>query len=245
MREGEALVTVKKNVSANSRATFNMEKDIGQKNASIKVKSDVPVIPERAQYRNNRREGHDSIGTTVPLNDFFLAEGSTAWGFTEWVLVQNPNNSDVEVALTYMTSGGPKPQAPFTMPANSRKTIKVNDQVPNSDLSTKVHGSKPIIAERAMYWSNTPDGLEACHDQIGSGPAHLTFYLADGQTSDTRETWTLVQNPNSSNVRIAIYYLPENGTPFKAFMDAVPANSRKTYNMAGGRGNSWESFYTG
>jgi Divergent InlB B-repeat domain len=232
MIEGEGPVTVRKNVPANSRATFNMEKDIGQKNASIKVKSEVPVIPERAQYRNNRREGADSIGTTVPLNDFFLAEGSTAWGFTEWVLVQNPNNEAVEVTLTYMTPEGPKPQAPFTMPANSRKTIKVNDQVSNSDLSTKVHGSKPIIAERAMYWNTGPDGLEACHDQIGSGSAHSTFYLADGQTSDTRETWTLVQNPNSSAVEIGIYYLPENGTPFKAFKDTVPANSRKTYNMA-------------
>ena len=33
-------------------------------------------------YRNKRREGHDSIGTTTSATDYFLAEGTTAWGFT-------------------------------------------------------------------------------------------------------------------------------------------------------------------
>ena len=55
---------------ANSRATFDMSKDIGNKDASIKVESDLPVIPERAMYRNNRREGHDSIGMSSPHMTF-------------------------------------------------------------------------------------------------------------------------------------------------------------------------------
>ena len=69
-----------KTVPANSRASFNMADDIGSKDASIKVTSDVPVIPERAMYRNNRREGHDSIGTTTPATDYYLAEGTTGYG---------------------------------------------------------------------------------------------------------------------------------------------------------------------
>ena len=57
------------------------------------------------------------------------------------------------MTLTYQTQSGPRPQAPFTMQANSRKTVKVNDALPpNTDVSTAVHGSKPLIAERAMYW---------------------------------------------------------------------------------------------
>ena len=80
-----------------------METDIGAKNASIKVASSIPVIPERAMYRNNKREGHDSIGTTTPASDYFLAEGTTAWGFTTWVLIQNPASSASNVTITYMT----------------------------------------------------------------------------------------------------------------------------------------------
>jgi hypothetical protein len=68
-----------------------MADDTSNKDASIKVESDQPVIPERAVYRDNRREGHESIGTISPSENYYLAEGSTNYGFTTYVLVQNPN----------------------------------------------------------------------------------------------------------------------------------------------------------
>ena len=160
MIEGAAPQTVTKTVPAHSRNTFNIANDIGAKDASIKVVANVPVIPERAMYRNTRREGHDSIGTKVPATDFFLAEGASAWGFTTYVLVQNPNPEAVDVTVTYMTPTGPNVQPTFSMPANSRHTIRVNDALPNADLSTKVSGSAPIIAERAMYWNSRGAGTD-------------------------------------------------------------------------------------
>lgn len=234
MIEGSGPKTVDHQIPANSRKTFNMETDIGKKDASIKVESTVPVIPERAMYRNNRREGHDSIGTVAPATDYFLAEGTTAWGFTTYVLVQNPQGTATDVTVTYMTPSGPKVQPTISIPPNSRKTIRVNDiaDVSNTDLSTKVHGSAPIIAERAMYWGAAGSLGEACHDSIGMASAHTTFYLPDGQTSEGRETWTLVQNPNNSDITVEISYLGAGGTGNQSFTDTVPANSRKTYNIA-------------
>ena len=234
MIEGEDPKVVEHRVPANTRRTFNMEQDIGQKDASIKVESTVPVIPERAMYRNNRREGHDTIGTTSAASDYYLAEGTTAWGFTTYVLVQNPQDTPTDVTITYMTPSGPKPQPTFTMPPNSRKTVRVNDipEVSNTDLSTAVHGSQPIIAERSMYWGENTSLGEACHDSIGMSMAHQTFYLPDGQTSEGRETWTLVQNPNDSDVQIEVSYLTPNGQGNATFQDTIPKQSRKTYNMA-------------
>jgi len=232
MIEGSGPQTFIKKVPASSRATFNMADDIGEKDASIKVEADIPVIPERAMYRNNRREGHDSIGTTAPATDYFLAEGTTDYGFTTYVLVQNPNPSAANVTVTYMTNAGPQPQAPFSMPANSRKTIRVNDILPSKDLSTQVHADQPIIAERAMYWGEGKPLGEACHDSIGMAEPHTTFYLPDGQSSEGRETWTLVQNPNDTDVSVEISYLTSSGTGNQTFADTIPASSRKTYNMA-------------
>ena len=230
MIEGEGPQIVTKQVPANSRKSFNMADDIGSKDASIKVESATPVIPERAMYRNNRREGHDSIGTTSAAADYYLAEGTTGWGFTTYVLVQNPNTVATNVTVTYMTPSGARPQPSFQMSANSRKTIRVNDVLPNTDFSTLVHGDQAIIAERAMYWDNGTG--EACHDSIGMPSAHYSFYLPDGQTSNGRETWTLVQNPNSCDVVVEIAYLTPDGQGNVVFQDTVSANSRKTYSMA-------------
>lgn len=234
MIEGQGPVTVHKSVKARSRATFNIADDIGTADASIMVNSGVGVIAERAMYRNGRREGHDSIGVTGPSNDFYLAEGTTAWGFTTYVLVQNPNTEPAEVSVTYMTPSGEVKQPPFVMPANSRKTIRVNDAVPSTDVSTKVHGSVPIVAERSMYWESAAG--EACHDSIGVAAPQPTWYLADGRSGRgferTFETWTLVQNPSDADVEIRVTYVTYDGLENQAFTDTIPARSRRTYNMA-------------
>ncbi|MHB8896760.1 MAG: DUF5719 family protein [Candidatus Geothermincolia bacterium] len=232
MTETEGAKVVHHTVPPSSRATFNMETDIGKKDSSIMVSCPSPVIPERAMYRNNRREGHDSIGTTAPALDYFLAEGTTAWGFTTYVLVQNPHGSPTDVTVTYMTPSGSIAQPVISIPANSRETIRINDiaDVSNTDLSTRVHGSQSIIAERAMYWNNGTG--EACHDSIGMSSAHMRFFLPDGQVSEGRETWTLVQNPNASEVQVEISYLTPTGAGNVTFTDTVPAASRKTYAMA-------------
>jgi len=238
MTEDAGPKVLNKKIPAYSRATYSMVEDVGVHDSSIKVTSDVPVIAERSQYRNNRREGSCSIGAIAPAKDYFLSEGTTAWGFTTYVLVQNPNNEATDVTLTYMTQDGAVKQPAFAMPANSRKTIRVNDVSPangypidmsNTDFSVQATGTKPIIAERAMYWDNGTG--EACHDSIGLWEPHATFYLPDGQTGNGYETWTLVQNPNSTPVTVSISYLTPTGQGNVTKNETVPANSRRTYSL--------------
>jgi len=234
MIDGQGPKVVTHPVPKASRSTFNMEADIGQQDASIEVASNTPVIPERAMYRNNRREGDDSIGTTTPASDYFLAEGTTGYGFTTYVLVQNPNSTPTDITLTYMTSSGPRTQPTFTMEPDSRKTIRVNDVagMANTDFSIQAHGSEPIIAERSMYWGAGTTLGEACHDSIGMASGHENFYLPDGQTSEGRQTYTLVQNPNAVPVNVQITYMTPSGTGNVSWTESVPAKARKTFNMA-------------
>ena len=230
MVEGSGPRVLQKKVPANSRATYSMFEDIGEADSSIKVESLLPVIPERAMYRNDRRGGHDSIGTTTPAREFFLAEGTTDWGFTTYIVVQNPNDEDNTVSITYMTPQGQEQKASHSMPPNSRWTVRANFDVPNRDISTRVSGTLPLIAERAMYWDA---GLgEACHDSIGMSAPHSRFYLPDGETNGGYETWTLVQNPNPVDVTIRVSYLRTGGAENVSFQDTVPAGCRRTYDMA-------------
>ncbi|MHB8895001.1 MAG: hypothetical protein ACYC99_07480 [Candidatus Geothermincolia bacterium] len=236
MIEGAGPQTINKLIPANSRQSYNMFDDIGARDASIMVHStDYPVIPERAMYKNHRRGGHESIGTTTPATDYYLAEGTTGFGFTTYVLVQNPNPTATDVTVTYMTTTGPETQPVFTMPGNSRKTIRVNDVLPDTDLSTKVHGTQPIIAERAMYWDGGSGYGDVMHDSIGMPAPHKSFYLPYGKASwrpsYTDMTYTLVQNPNPTPVDVRISYLMQGGTGNVVFDDTIAGNSRKTYSL--------------
>ncbi|MBN2168042.1 MAG: hypothetical protein JW738_02260, partial [Actinobacteria bacterium] len=232
MIEGQNPQQFEKKIPADSRQSMNMAEYIGANDASIMVTSDLPVVAERSMYRNQRRAGHESIGTTETSTDYYLAEGSTAWGFDTYLLVQNPNQNPAIVTINYMTAGGPVTMEPMSMPPYSRKTINVSDALPNTDFSTQVHADQPIIAERAMYWGgNTPVG-QAMHDSIGMPEPHRIFYLPDGQSSDGRETFTLVQNLNNVPVDVRISYLTPDGTGNQVFTETIPALSRVTYSLA-------------
>jgi len=56
--------------------------------------------------------------------------------------------------------------------------------------------------------------------------------LPDGQTSAGWDTYTLVQNPNETDVDIKVTYLPQGGGTPVSFTDNLPADTRRTYNMA-------------
>jgi hypothetical protein len=230
MVEGEGARAFKKEVPARSRASFSMVSDIGARDSSIEVKSDLPVVVERSQYRNGRREGSCSIGATTAAQDYYFGEGTTAWGFTTYLLVQNPGRDSAEVAVTCMTPDGPVAQPAFTVPAGSRETVRVNDSLPATDFSASVHGSRPIVAERAVYWNSGAD--EACHDSIGLTGPRTTFWLPDGEASDGTETWTLVQNPNRTAVDVEISYLTPAGETNVIRKETIPAVSRRTFNLA-------------
>jgi hypothetical protein len=97
-----------------------------------------------------------------------LAEGSTMGGMETFVLVQNPNATQVLVDLNFMTSTGPVPgPQDFPIAANSRVTFFVNDFVTDFNVSTEViPDGGGVICERAMYGNSRT----WAHDSIGYAP---------------------------------------------------------------------------
>lgn len=235
MIEGGQARDVVKSLPANSRGSYSMADDIGEADASVLVTADLPVITERSMYRNNRREGSCSIGTPSPSSSFYLAEGTSGWGFMTYVLIVNPNPMPASVTVTYMTARGPVEQKPFEMPASSRKTLRVNDVLPGKDFSVQVNSDLPIVAERAMYWGAGSAQGESCHASSGVCSPHMTFYMPDGTTQGDMETYTLVANPNPEPVQVVVDYLmPEkSGIDYTiTFKETIKPNSRKTYTMS-------------
>ncbi len=148
-----------------SRTTLNLADAVpGRWSVSTQVTSSEPVVAERAMYGNNRQWAHDSIGATAPAETWCLAEGSTGPGFETWVLVQNPNDKEARVDLTFMTPDSTRQGPSVVLPAHSRRTFNVADSLPDVwEVSTRVTSSRPVIAERAVYGSDRLWG----HESIG------------------------------------------------------------------------------
>ncbi len=156
-------------IPGHSRSTFRINDYVTNYDVSTTVTSDKGnTVCERAMYGSDRNWAHDSIGVTSPADTWYLAEGCTCGGIETWVLVQNPNDSEVKVDLTFMTGSGPVPGPQgCPMKANSRCTFNVNDYIADYNVSTVVtsHGGN-VICERSMYGG----GRIWAHSSIGYAP---------------------------------------------------------------------------
>lgn len=210
-------------IEPQSRATVNVASVAPDTDVSVKVDADKDVICERSMYWGSRIEGHNSLGIMVPMTVWYLAEGCTNYGFEEYVSLQNPSSSAASVNITYNTSSGPVPRPTIPLPANSRRTIRVNDDIPPDDVSVTVNASKPIVAERSMYWDQRRGG----HDSIGTDSPARDWFLAEGSTKWGFDTYVLVQNPSAADAAVNIDFLTEKGAVDGPTL-LVKAGSRQT-----------------
>lgn len=214
-------------MGGNSRLTIAVNSLVSASDVSTHVRADVPVVAERAMYWGGRRGGHVAVGSNSLGSDWYLAEGSTAWGFETYVLVQNPNPTPAAVRATFMRPDGSTQQYDFSTAAFSRLTLPLNDLVGSSDASTRIQSDVPVVVERAMYWN----GRDGGHATLGVAGGCNTWYLAEGCTDYGFETWVLVQNPNDVPASVTFSFMRPDGSVVRAVRTAGP-RSRLTLNMA-------------
>ena len=183
----------------------------------------------------SRAWGTDSVGTPQPSKLWYLAEGCTNGGFETWLLVQNPDTLPANISITYMTPDGPVPGPSTQLPGSSRMTFNVGDAVPNTwSVSAKVESDRGVIAERSMYGGNRKWGT----DSIGTTAAEKSWFLAEGSTGGSFETWVLVQNPSSAAANVTLTYMTPEGK-VDGPRALLPPLSRQTFNVADRVPNQW------
>ncbi len=200
-------------IPAKSRRSYNVNSYVTSFDVSTKV---VPtggnVVCERAMYGNDRTWAHDSIGALAPpASQWYLAEGSTDGGMETWVLVQNPETAAAAVNIVFQTDAGevaPPTLQGVTIPAESRRSFKVNDYVTTYNVSTRVDcTSGGVVCERAMYGNDRA----WAHESVGVTSPSVNWYLAEGSTDGGMETFVLVQNPGSSDTTADIKFQTDAG----------------------------------
>jgi Tol biopolymer transport system component len=221
MFAGETPQTQDVGIGPNTRATVFVNDAVGaNKQVSMKVTSDDPIVAERPMYFNyqglgnwNWTGGHDVMGAPSPATAFYFAEGYTGTGFEEWLSLQNPKDNPANVHITYMMEGGATREDDFLVPANSRLTISVNASVGDGkNVSTMVTSDEPIVAERPMYFDYRM-AWDGGHTVMGTISPRREFYFAEGYTGAGFEEWLSLMNPNAFPVTAHVTYMFPGGTP--------------------------------
>ncbi len=236
MFPGGSTQTQQVTVIPNSRYTVDVNRAVGPyKDVSAKLSSDQPIIVERPMYfdyHNSWPGGSVDSGITEPGKVWYLAEGATHPGFEQWISLMNPNDITVKVDLTYMFPGGATQQQRIYMPPTSRETILVNNVVgPYKDVSTKIVASRPIIAERPMYFIYHGK-WRGGHTQVGTRKPELSWFFAEGTTrydpqGTAFEEWISLQNPGDKSANVRLTYMFEGGGTQVQTL-TIPPHARET-----------------
>jgi len=147
--------------------------------------------------------------------------------FDEYVLVQNPGESDALCTITYMFPDGETTEETFTVAARSRYTVCVNDRIQNSEVSIKVSSDKPVVAERAMYFDFLGSGRKGGHACMGVRESRTEWCFAEGYTGGDFDTFYLVQNPNEGEAHLSVGFMGNAGEVDELYYTLLP-NSRMT-----------------
>jgi len=149
--------------------------------------------------------------------------------FDEYILVLNPNDQATKVTFTFMQPDGTTTEHAEQVAAKSRFTLKVNDYLELQEVSTKVTSDLPVIAERAMYF-NMSNRFVGGSDSMGIPSPKPRWYIAEGYTGGTFESYVLVQNPQPKAENLKFTFMLPGGKTVEKTATA-PASSRVTVKL--------------
>ncbi len=222
-------------VPPRARKTIHVNEYIYNDDVSALVRSTngVPVVAERAMYFNfdKGRGGHGAPGVSAAATEWYLAEGSTDWGFSTYVLVQNPSASSNSVNVRFMRDDGFNTQQTYALAPHSRFTLdcSIVEGFEKADFSVKVDATSPVVVERAMYFADH-QGISGGHDSPGVAAPLTRWYLAEGYTGGAFDTYILLQNPNDGVAHARITYMLPAGATITGDYEVAP-NSRRTVHV--------------
>ncbi len=165
---------------------------------------------------------------------WYFAEGFTGGDFDTWILIQNPNQVDTVATLRFLTPEGELEPLEVPLRGETRTTVYLNalPELGDREVATevKVEGSG-IVAERAMYFSYGGQRAGG-HCSIGASHPSCTWYLPEGYTGGSFDTYVLLMNPGEEDARGAWLKLmkPADGRYYPFKVD-VPAGRRVTVKL--------------
>lgn len=170
---------------------------------------------------------------------WYFAEGSSALGFDERLILYNPFPDEAVARVTFFTPTGDQSRARLAegvaVPAGEVRSLKINEFVqPEPLLSTAVEmGRGRVIAWRASMVKpeEQPDGLQY---SLGARSTSTTWYLPAGSVEPGVEERINILNPSSEEAVVSVSLLTAEETlqPPKLVEIPIRARSSRRLNLS-------------
>ncbi len=195
-------------VPGNQRFTVRVNNEVGiNRNVSMVVSSDQPIVAERPMYftytglpGHSIPGGSDVLGATQLGTSFDFGYLDTTSGHDTWLTILNQNNMPLTASIHYFpAAGGAGTTIQHTFAANSRGTVHVNAEgLPAGSYSALVTLDQPGLVERPLYLRDTQTLQTGAADVVGVATPQQNWYFAEGFTGPTFEERYILSNPNAS-----------------------------------------------
>jgi autotransporter-associated beta strand protein len=234
---GGTPIVQERTLPAQSRTTIHVDQIDGLEatDVSTVVKSTTPGLSlavERTMFWDSSYyAGHTGTPAEFPAQNWYFAEGSQGF-FRTYLQLANPGTYPAPATITFLRENAPPVEREFTIGAQSRLTVDCGtiDELANSSFAIHVFAIGHIIAERAMYFGNTPERLfSGGHESAGTRPA-VSWFFAEGATGDFFDTFLLFGNVSDKDATVTLQYLLDTGETVTR-VKTVRAKERLTVNI--------------
>jgi hypothetical protein len=209
MLEGGQTVEVDQPLPPLTRVSIDANDVVPSAGFATEVRAEIPIVVERAMYFGSGG-GHGTIGVKTPGKTWFLAEGDSRQGYDTWILLQNPNESDVaNVSVTFIKDDGSTQVAYYALEPRTRLGIFADTVVPNSTFGARIDSDQQIIVERSIYFAGGAGGHASSAMQI----PEIEWYLPEGSTRAPNREVIAILNPNPESTQVDLTFTRADGEP--------------------------------
>ena len=200
------VVTHTLTLAARSRQTVALNDVLPDQRFALKVVAGEPVAAERTAIMATGA-AYFAPGVAAPSRRWLFAEGSTLPGYATTLALFNPWPQSIVVSLRILSEDGTTLTRRYTIPAQRRRTVSLNDIVPDLPFAMEVQADRPVAAERLMTFD---DGQGAMAGPGATSPA-TRWTFVEGSTAIPADEYILVVNPHRQPVGLDVAYVLAGG----------------------------------
>ena len=151
-------------------------------------------------------------GVSAPASTWYLVGGSTYGESEGWLTIMNPVDRWIDVDITFVLDDGTVEVHHVLVRPRIRHTVRIRELVESGHffMQVETRDGTAIVADVVVYRGETGFTSWAYMLPGATSPAS-TWYLAEGSTRGSVETWLPIMNTSDEPMEIMLTFIFDDG----------------------------------